>query len=55
MTYDIKISEDVSLSKILDSFIIDDENPNIIVAFLKQYSNNLYDILLNSFCVDNTF
>lgn len=55
MTYDIKISEDVSLSKILDSFIIDNENPNIIVEFLKQHNNNLYDILLNSFCVDKIF
>ena len=45
MTYDFDISSEVSLSRILDAFIIDDEKPELIVEFLQQHEDNIEDIL----------
>lgn len=48
MIFDEKISETISLSRILDSFIEDDESPEVICNFLLQYYNDCFDILYNS-------
>lgn len=43
--YDETISNDVSLSRILDAFIIEDESPATIVAFLEQHDDSFKDII----------
>lgn len=48
MTFDEKISETISLSRILDSFLEDEENPEVICNFLSQHYNDCFDILYNS-------
>lgn len=55
MTFDSTISKDVSLSKVLDAFILDDESPSIIVAFLKQHDDAFADILQYSFYCNRLF
>ena len=44
MTFDEKISLDVSLSKILDEFLETKENPGTILNFLDMYPNEITDI-----------
>lgn len=48
MTFDSDISEDISLSRILDFFIEDNEDCSVIVNFLKKYDTDIKDILENS-------
>lgn len=48
MTFDEKISETIPLSRILDSFIEDDESPEVICTFLEQHYDDCFDILYNS-------
>lgn len=48
IVYDTNISEDISLSKILDAFIIDNEKSNIIITFLKQHDSYFSEIINNS-------
>ena len=45
MIYNQNISDDVSLSQILDEFIESNESPRVILNFLKQYESNLIDII----------
>lgn len=45
MLFDEKISETVSLSKVLDYFIEENESPSVILDFLKKYEQDLDDIL----------
>lgn len=45
MIYNQNISDDVSLSQILDEFIESNESPRVILTFLKQYKSNLIDII----------
>ena len=33
MTFDEKISETISLSRILDSFLEDEENPEVVISY----------------------
>ena len=55
MTYDFDISSEVSLSRILDAFIIDDEKPELIVEFLQQHEDNIEDILQYSLYCNRLF
>lgn len=55
MTYDFDISNEVSLSKILDAFIIEDEKPEVIISFLKQHEDNIKDILKYSLYCNRLF
>lgn len=48
MTFDNKISENISLSKILDCFLEENENPKIIISFLEDHEKNISDILMYS-------
>jgi len=45
MTFDANISDEVSLSKILDEFIKENEKPETIVIFLKQHDDSFDDIM----------
>lgn len=55
MDYDFSISENVSLSKILDGFIIDNKNPEVIINFLKMHDADFKDIIANSFYWNRIF
>lgn len=55
MNYDFSISGDVSLSKILDVFLLDNEDPNVVIEFLKQHDDTLEEILNKSICVGKIF
>lgn len=55
MNYDFSISNDVSLSKILDVFLLDNEDPNVVIEFLKQHDDTLEEILNKSICVGKIF
>jgi len=46
--YDDKISSTVSLSKILDCYVIDREPAKVVCQFLKKYDEHFKDILDNS-------
>ena len=48
--YDEKISENVSLSKVLDILIESEEPSDIIVNFLKMYDNDFKEIASRSIC-----
>lgn len=47
-SFDETISSDVSLSKILDAFILDDEDVSTIIEFLKQHESDFKNIIANS-------
>ena len=53
--YDEKISENVSLSKVLDILIESEEPSDIIVNFLKMYDNDFKEIASRSMCIDRIF
>jgi len=55
MIFDSKISTEVSLSKILDTFILENEESKIIIAFLKQHDDNFKDILRYSLHYNRLF
>lgn len=55
MNYDFSISDNVSLSKILDAFLINDEDPNIVIEFLKQHEECIIEICNNSICISKLF
>lgn len=48
MLFDENISENVSLSKILDCFILEEEKPSIIISFLKDHKKDLRKIFFYS-------
>ena len=45
MNYDFSLSENVSLSRILDQLINDNEPPEVIINFLKMHDNDFKDII----------
>lgn len=55
MIYNQNISDDVSLSQILDEFIESNESPRVILTFLKQHDSNLTDIIKYSTLVNRIF
>lgn len=55
MIYDEQLSNDVSLSRILDELIESGETPSIIVQFLKKYDSNFKDIAHRSMCIDRIY
>jgi hypothetical protein len=55
MIYDYNISENISLSKILDAFFIENEKPSVIITFLQQYDTSFDDIIKNSLYSDRLF
>jgi hypothetical protein len=55
MIYNQNISDDVSLSQILDEFIESNESPRVILTFLKQYDSELIDIIKYSTLVNRLF
>jgi len=55
MTFDERLSESVSLSKILDCFIEDRESPDIILSFLKEHECYIKDIIDCSECSARLF
>lgn len=55
MIYNQNISDDVSLSQILDEFIESNESPRVILTFLKQHDSNLTDIIKYSTLVNRLF
>ena len=55
MNYDFSLSENVSLSRILDQLINDNESPEVIINFLKLHDNDFKDIIAKSFCWKRIF
>ena len=55
MNYDFSLSENVSLSRILDQLINDNEPPEVIINFLKMHDNDFKDIIAKSFCWKRIF
>ena len=55
MNYDFSLSENVSLSRILDQLINDNESPEVIINFLKMHDNDFKDIIAKSFCWKRIF
>lgn len=55
MIYDEQLSNDVSLSRILDELIESGETPAIIVQFLKRYDSDFKDIAHRSMCIDRIY
>lgn len=55
MVYDEQLSNDVSLSRILDAFIESGETPTTIVRFLKQYDSDFNDIVARSLYIDRIY
>lgn len=55
MVYDEQLSDDVSLSRILDAFIESGETPAIIVQFLKRYDSDFKDIATRSLYIDRIY
>ena len=55
MNYDFSLSENVSLSRILDQLINDNESPEVIINFLKMHDNDFEDIIAKSFCWKRIF
>jgi len=55
MTFDSDISTQVSLSKILDTFILDNESPSVIVEFWKKYDYAFADIISYSLYCNRLF
>lgn len=47
-SFDEKLSNDVSLSKILDAFIVQNERPDIIMSFLDTYNDSFKSIIAYS-------
>lgn len=45
MTFDPKLSTTVSLSRILDSFLEEEENPSTVLSFLETHKKDIADIL----------
>lgn len=55
MNYDFSISENVSLSRILDRLINDNKKPEVIINFLKLHDTDFKDIIAKSFCWKRIF
>lgn len=55
MIYDDKLSNDVSLSRILDALIESGESPTILVQFLKKYDSHFKDIAYKSMYIDRIY
>ena len=55
MNYDFSLSENVSLYRILDQLINDNESPEVIINFLKMHDNDFEDIIAKSFCWKRIF
>ena len=55
MIYDEQLSNDVSLSRILDELIESGETSSIIVQFLKKYDSDFKDIAHRSMCIDRIY
>ena len=55
MVYDNQLSDDVSLSRILDTFIESGESPTIIVQFLKKYDDDFKDIAARSLYIERIY
>lgn len=55
MNYDFNLSDNVSLSRILDQLINDNESPEVIINFLKMHDNDFKDIIAKSFCWKRIF
>lgn len=55
MIYDEQLSNDVSLSRILDELIESGEIPSIIMQFLKKYDSDFKDIAYRSMCIDRIY
>jgi len=55
MIYDEQLSDDVSLSRILDAFIEAEDSPEIVVQFLKQYDSDFKDIAARSLYIDRIY
>jgi len=56
MVYDQDISDTVSVSEVLDCFLIDNSSPSVIIKTLQKYSDiELRDIFFNSTCYIRMF
>ena len=53
--FDENISVDISLSKILDAFIFENESPKTIIAFLEQHDSSFKEIISHSICWTRLF
>ena len=53
--YDCSISDDISLSRILDAFIEEGESSSTIVKFLKAHEDCFRDIAARSLLIDRVF
>lgn len=55
MIFDNTLSETISLSKIFDALLIQKEDPNIVIDFLKMHEENYVEIMDESFCLAQVF